>query len=102
MLSTRSVLLLCFVIFPSLPFRLVFASSLLSPLSSPFQLHHNNIHVDTIESKLWSRNTSPDCADIQVYKELMPDPKPARTCVGVAQLPAGGTDVEIEFVAYDG
>jgi enamine deaminase RidA (YjgF/YER057c/UK114 family) len=41
-------------------------------------------------------------ADGQVYKELMPDPKPARTCVGVAQLPAGGTDVEIEFVAYDG
>jgi hypothetical protein len=41
-------------------------------------------------------------ADLQVYKELMPDPKPARTCVGVAQLPAGGTDVEIEFVAYDG
>jgi 2-iminobutanoate/2-iminopropanoate deaminase len=41
-------------------------------------------------------------ADMQVYKELMPEPKPARTCVGVAQLPAGGTDVEIEFVAYDG
>lgn len=33
---------------------------------------------------------------------MMPDPKPARTCVGVAQLPAGGTDVEIEFTAYDG
>ncbi|KAL1407537.1 hypothetical protein Q8F55_006970 [Vanrija albida] len=38
----------------------------------------------------------------EVYKELMPEPKPARTCVGVAELPAGGTDVEIEFVAYDG
>lgn len=33
---------------------------------------------------------------------MMPDPKPARTCVGVAELPAGGTDVEIEVVAYDG
>lgn len=32
----------------------------------------------------------------------MPEPKPARTCIGVAELPAGGTDVEIEFVAYDG
>lgn len=38
----------------------------------------------------------------QVWKEMMPNPKPARTCIGVAQLPAGGTDVEIEFVAYDG
>lgn len=35
-----------------------------------------------------------------VWKEMMPNPKPARTCVGVAELPAGGTDVEIEFVAY--
>jgi len=39
--------------------------------------------------------------DEQVWKELMPDPKPARTCIGVKELPAGGTDVEIEFVAYD-
>lgn len=38
----------------------------------------------------------------EVWKEVMPEPKPARTCVGVAELPAGGTDVEIEFVAYDG
>ncbi len=38
----------------------------------------------------------------QIWKEMMPEPKPARTCVGVAELPAGGTDVEIEFVAYDG
>lgn len=39
---------------------------------------------------------------LQVWKEMMPNPKPSRTCVGVAELPAGGTDVEIEFVAYDG
>ncbi|RSH90000.1 hypothetical protein EHS25_001333 [Saitozyma podzolica] len=38
----------------------------------------------------------------EVWKEAMPEPKPARTCIGVAELPAGGTDVEIEFVAYDG
>jgi 2-iminobutanoate/2-iminopropanoate deaminase len=38
---------------------------------------------------------------IQVWKEVMPDPKPARTCIGVKELPGGGTDVEIEFVAYD-
>ena len=55
-----------------------------------------------IGSNLISCQASPSFADMQVYKELMPDPKPARTCVGVAQLPAGGTDVEIEFVAYDG
>ena len=30
----------------------------------------------------------------------MPEPKPARTCIGVAELPGDGTDVEIEFVAY--
>ena len=40
-------------------------------------------------------------ADVQVWKELMPEPKPARTCIGVKELPAGGTDVEIEFVAFD-
>ena len=38
---------------------------------------------------------------MQVWKELMPEPKPARTCIGVKELPAGGTDVEIEFVAFD-
>ena len=33
----------------------------------------------------------------------MPDPKPARTCIGVKELPsqASGTDVEMEFIAYD-
>ncbi|EHK21569.1 uncharacterized protein TRIVIDRAFT_52775 [Trichoderma virens Gv29-8] len=36
----------------------------------------------------------------QVWEELMPEPRPTRTSVGVAQLPAGGTDIEIEFVAY--
>ncbi|BEI85197.1 hypothetical protein CcaverHIS002_0505980 [Cutaneotrichosporon cavernicola] len=35
-----------------------------------------------------------------VWKEVMPNPKPARTCIGVARLPAGGTDVEIELVLY--
>jgi 2-iminobutanoate/2-iminopropanoate deaminase len=30
---------------------------------------------------------------------MMPDPKAARTCVGVAELPLR-TDVEMEFVAY--
>jgi enamine deaminase RidA (YjgF/YER057c/UK114 family) len=38
---------------------------------------------------------------MQVWKEMMPEPKPARTCIGVKELPAGGTDVEIEFVAFD-
>jgi enamine deaminase RidA (YjgF/YER057c/UK114 family) len=40
----------------------------------------------------------------EAYKELMPDPKPARTCVGVQQLPTQeeGTDVEMEMIAYDG
>ncbi|PTB45962.1 uncharacterized protein TrAFT101_004553 [Trichoderma asperellum] len=38
----------------------------------------------------------------QVWEEMMPEPRPTRTTVGVAQLPAGGTDIEIEFVAYDG
>ncbi|KKP01710.1 mmf1 [Trichoderma harzianum] len=36
----------------------------------------------------------------QVWEEMMPEPRPTRTSLGVAQLPAGGTDVEIEFVAY--
>lgn len=31
---------------------------------------------------------------------MMPEPRPTRTTVGVAQLPAGGTDIEIEFVGY--
>jgi hypothetical protein len=61
-----------------------------------------NIDVGINDSKPRSINVSLYNADMQVYKELMPEPKPARTCVGVAQLPAGGTDVEIEFVAYDG
>ncbi|PON30049.1 endoribonuclease L-PSP [Trichoderma gamsii] len=36
----------------------------------------------------------------QVWEEMMPEPRPTRTTVGVAQLPAGGTDIEIEFVGY--
>lgn len=38
--------------------------------------------------------------ELQVWEEMMPEPRPTRTSLGVAQLPAGGTDVEIEFVAY--
>ncbi|KAK5942274.1 hypothetical protein PMZ80_004837 [Knufia obscura] len=33
------------------------------------------------------------------YTEMIPDPKPARTCVAVADLPMG-TDVEIECTAH--
>ncbi|ORX39236.1 putative Brt1 [Kockovaella imperatae] len=53
-----------------------------------------NIYLSKLSEDFESMN--------EVYEKMMPDPKPARTCVGVAQLPAGGTDVEIEFVAYDG
>jgi hypothetical protein len=87
---------LIFLPFPSLsphPFHLTF---------STFSIVSNDANMDIIKDILLSCQASLSFAYIQVYKELMPDPKPARTCVGVAQLPAGGTDVEIEFVAYDG
>ncbi|KAI9636865.1 putative Brt1 [Dioszegia hungarica] len=59
--------------------------------------------ANVVKANIYLSNLSRDFDAInEVYKEMMPDPKPARTCVGVAQLPAGGTDVEIEFVAYDG
>ncbi|UKZ61474.1 uncharacterized protein TrAtP1_002740 [Trichoderma atroviride] len=35
----------------------------------------------------------------QVWKEMMPEPRPTRMSMGVAQLPLN-TDVEIEFVCY--
>ncbi|KAK5075579.1 hypothetical protein LTS08_001354 [Lithohypha guttulata] len=35
----------------------------------------------------------------KVYTEMIPDPKPARTCVAVAELPMK-TDVEIECTAH--
>ncbi|KIV96638.1 hypothetical protein PV10_00476 [Exophiala mesophila] len=35
----------------------------------------------------------------KAYLELIPDPKPARTCVAVKELPFG-TDVEIEAIAH--
>jgi len=34
----------------------------------------------------------------EAYKAILPDPRPARTCICVKELP-GGTDVEIECVA---
>lgn len=34
----------------------------------------------------------------EVYEKLLPDPKPARTCLEVARLP-GDVDIEIEAVA---
>ncbi|ERF69070.1 Protein mmf1 [Endocarpon pusillum Z07020] len=34
-----------------------------------------------------------------VYLEMMPEPKPARTCIGVRELPMR-TDVEIECIAH--
>lgn len=33
------------------------------------------------------------------YTKLIPDPKPARTCVAVAKLPMG-SDIEIECVGW--
>ena len=57
---------------------------------------------DVVKANIYLSNLAEDFDKVnEVYDELMPNPKPARTCVGVAQLPAGGTDVEIEFVAYD-
>ncbi|KAK6906390.1 endoribonuclease [Kwoniella mangroviensis CBS 8886] len=58
---------------------------------------------NVVKANIYLSNLSRDFNAVnEVWKELMPEPKPARTCVGVAELPAGGTDVEIEFVAYDG
>ncbi|GFZ47253.1 Maintenance of mitochondrial function 2 [Saitozyma sp. JCM 24511] len=58
---------------------------------------------NVVKANIYLSNLSRDFAAVnEVYKEMLPEPKPARTCVGVAELPAGGTDVEIEFVAYDG
>ena len=59
--------------------------------------------TNVIKANIYLSNLSRDFEAVnEVWKEMMPNPKPARTCVGVAQLPAGGTDVEIEFVCYDG
>ena len=35
----------------------------------------------------------------EAYTNLIPDPKPARTCIAVASLPAGA-DIEIECVGW--
>ena len=102
MLSMRYVLFHCFIVSTHLLLRQTFGAPHPRPLSSLSQLHQNDIRMDTNVTRLLSRDAPLCYTDMQVYKELMPDPKPARTCVGVAQLPAGGTDVEIEFVAYDG
>ncbi|OCF32257.1 endoribonuclease [Kwoniella heveanensis CBS 569] len=59
--------------------------------------------ANVVKANIYLSNLSKDFGAVnEVWKELMPEPKPARTCVGVAELPAGGTDVEIEFVAFDG
>ncbi|ODN80898.1 hypothetical protein L202_03026 [Cryptococcus amylolentus CBS 6039] len=59
--------------------------------------------ANVVKANIYLSNLSRDFPVVnEVWKELMPDPKPARTCIGVAELPAGGTDVEIEFTAYDG
>ncbi|WVR07849.1 hypothetical protein IAU60_004892 [Kwoniella sp. DSM 27419] len=58
---------------------------------------------NVVKANIYLSNLSRDFGPVnEVWKEMMPEPKPARTCIGVAELPAGGTDVEIEFVAYDG
>ncbi|WWC64377.1 uncharacterized protein I303_106987 [Kwoniella dejecticola CBS 10117] len=58
---------------------------------------------NVIKANIYLSNLSKDFEAVnEVYKEVMPEPKAARTCIGVAELPAGGTDVELEFVAYDG
>lgn len=57
---------------------------------------------NVIKANIYLSNLSRDFDAVnEIWKEMMPNPKPARTCIGVAQLPAGGTDVEIEFVAHD-
>lgn len=58
-----------------------------------------------VKGNIYLTNLAQDFAAVnEVWRQLMPDPKPARTCVGVQQLPsqAQGTDVEMEVVAYDG
>lgn len=58
---------------------------------------------NVVKANIYLSNLSRDFVAVnEVWKDIMPEPKPARTCIGVAELPAGGTDVEIEFVAYDG
>ncbi|ADV23038.1 endoribonuclease [Cryptococcus gattii Ru294] len=58
---------------------------------------------NVVKANIYLSNLSKDFTAVnEVWKDIMPEPKPARTCIGVAELPAGGTDVEIEFVAYDG
>ncbi|OCF40416.1 endoribonuclease [Kwoniella heveanensis CBS 569] len=59
--------------------------------------------ANVVKANIYLSNLSRDFATVnEVWKEMMPEPKPARTCIGVAELPAGGTDIEIEFTAYDG
>ncbi|WVQ93015.1 hypothetical protein IAU59_000078 [Kwoniella sp. CBS 9459] len=59
--------------------------------------------ANVVKANIYLSNLSRDFGTVnEVWKEMMPEPKPARTCIGVAELPAGGTDVEIEFTAYDG
>ncbi|KAK8844125.1 hypothetical protein IAR55_006919 [Kwoniella newhampshirensis] len=58
---------------------------------------------NVVKANIYLSNLARDFAAVnEIWKEMMPEPKPARTCIGVAELPAGGTDVEIEFTAYDG
>ncbi|KAL6788060.1 YjgF-like protein [Trichoderma afarasin] len=56
---------------------------------------------DVVKATIYIKNFDENFPLVnQVWEEMMPEPRPTRTSLGVAQLPAGGTDVEIEFVAY--
>ncbi|KAK4059159.1 hypothetical protein Trihar35433_11156 [Trichoderma harzianum] len=56
---------------------------------------------DVVKATIYIKNFDENFPLVnQIWEEMMPEPRPTRTSLGVAQLPAGGTDVEIEFVAY--
>ncbi|KAH6976310.1 Endoribonuclease L-PSP/chorismate mutase-like protein [Ilyonectria sp. MPI-CAGE-AT-0026] len=51
-----------------------------------------------VKANIYLTNLENFSAVNEIYSEFFPDMKPARTCVGVRQLPLG-TDVEIECIA---
>ncbi|KAK5326178.1 hypothetical protein LTR70_002178 [Exophiala xenobiotica] len=52
-----------------------------------------------LKVNIYLKNMHDYAAMNHTYAEMIPDPKPARTCVAVADLPFG-TDVEIECTAH--
>ncbi|KAJ9094257.1 hypothetical protein QFC21_006083 [Naganishia friedmannii] len=72
-----------------------------SPSELYFQLGHC-LPPLTLDSSVFSQSQITDYSQFAVmnaaYLALMPSPAPARSCIGVKELPYG-TDVEIEAVA---